>query len=159
MDSSVEDTLIMLAILNNHKKKRKKRIMWCREHFLLRSSRGEFHQTFSSLIRRRDETLFFNYLRMSYRTYDELKNLVLPRLQPIGCNYREPISAEEKLFLALRWVLFIYMPIYIFYNLSQFVTDINRMYLIKGPKLIIFEYHPGPLHLPHPSPNVLTTKT
>ncbi|GFO02113.1 hypothetical protein PoB_002861800 [Plakobranchus ocellatus] len=102
MDLSDEDTLIMLTMLNNRKKKRKRWIVCCREHFLLRSSRGEFHRTFCSLMTRRDETLFFNYIRMSYRTYEELKNLVLPHLQPNGCNYREPISAEEKLVLALR---------------------------------------------------------
>ncbi|GFO32944.1 hypothetical protein PoB_005944900 [Plakobranchus ocellatus] len=97
MDLSDENTLIMLTMLNNRKNKRKRRIMWCREHFLLRSSRGEFHRTFCSLMTRRDETMFFNYIRMSDRTYEELKNLVLPHLQPLGCNYREPISAEEKL--------------------------------------------------------------
>ncbi|GFO36069.1 PiggyBac transposable element-derived protein 2 [Plakobranchus ocellatus] len=74
MDSSDEDTLIMLIMLNNRKKKRKRRIMWCRETLLF-NGRGEFHRTFNSLMTHRDETLFFNYIRMSYRMYEELKNL------------------------------------------------------------------------------------
>ncbi|GFN93292.1 hypothetical protein PoB_001979800 [Plakobranchus ocellatus] len=88
MDSSDEDTRIMLTMLNNRKKKRKWPIMWCREHFLLRSSRGEIHRPFCSLMTHRDKTLFFNFIRMSYRTYEELKNIVPPHLQPIGCNYQ-----------------------------------------------------------------------
>ncbi|GFO31479.1 sodium-independent sulfate anion transporter [Plakobranchus ocellatus] len=83
MDWSDKYTLVMLTKLNNQKKKTR-RIMWYREHFLLRSSRKELYRTFCSLMTRRDETLLFNNIRMSYRMYEELKNLVLPHLQPIG---------------------------------------------------------------------------
>ncbi|GFO42863.1 hypothetical protein PoB_006936800 [Plakobranchus ocellatus] len=41
MDSSDEDTLIMLTML----KKRKRRIIWCREHFLLRNTKQQFEES------------------------------------------------------------------------------------------------------------------
>ena len=92
MDSSDEDTLVALVLLRKQRKKNK-RSFWCREHFLLRNRRGEFQRTFCSLMKFKDEKLFFNYLRMSYKTYEELKSLVLPHLQSRGCNWREPITA------------------------------------------------------------------
>ena len=103
MDSSDEDDCLILLLLR--RRKRKRHIIWSREHFLLRETRGEFHRTFRSLLDNPDEELFFNYTRMSYRTYDALKILVLEHLQPGQTNWRKSIEAEQKLIITLRLVL------------------------------------------------------
>ncbi|XP_064642854.1 uncharacterized protein LOC135497078 [Lineus longissimus] len=63
---------------------------------------GEYHRTFKNLMDHPDEKIFFNYMRMSYASYRELKDLILPHIRPIGSNWREPISGEEKLVLTIR---------------------------------------------------------
>ena len=90
-------------MLKHRKRKRDK--IWCREHFLLRETRGEYHRTFLHLRDNPDEELFFNYTRMTYRTYDALKSLVLEHLQSGQTNYRSSIEAEQKLIITLRLVL------------------------------------------------------
>ncbi|KAK3760772.1 hypothetical protein RRG08_056181 [Elysia crispata] len=103
MDTSDDERLILLFIRKKRKQRRKKkRSIWCREHFVLRATCGEYIRTFRSLLDNRDEALFFNYTRMTYDTYKELLALVLPLLQPVGANWRQPITGEEKLILTLR---------------------------------------------------------
>lgn len=103
MNSSDEEDVLILLLLRR-RRKRKRHLMWCRDHFLLRESRGEFHRTFRHLLENPDEELFFNYTRMSYRTYNALKSLVLERLKPDHSNWRKSIAAEEKLIVTLRLV-------------------------------------------------------
>ncbi|GFS24924.1 hypothetical protein ElyMa_005169900 [Elysia marginata] len=98
--SDEEDVLISLSL--RRRRKRKRQSIWCREHFLLRESRGEFQRTFLHLLDNPDEELFFNYTRMSYSTYNALKSLVLELLKPDHSNWRKSISAEEKLIITLR---------------------------------------------------------
>ena len=106
MNSSEDEMLAALLLLNNRRKRKRRqpRSVWCRDHFLMRNLNGEFHRTYMKLVDNRDEELFFNYMRMSYASFNELKRLLLPRIEPTGCNWREPISGEEKLVLTLRVV-------------------------------------------------------
>ena len=85
MNSSDEEDVLILLLLRRRRKRKRQRI-WCREHFLLRESRGEFQRTFRHLLENHDEELFFNYTRMSYSTYNALKSLVLERLKPDPCS-------------------------------------------------------------------------
>lgn len=102
-DSSDEEILALCLLYRRARRRNcSRRSIWCRDHYLLRPERGEFTRTFRYLMDNPDRELFFNYTRMSYETYAELKQLVLPHLQPIGTNYREAISGEEKLILTLR---------------------------------------------------------
>ena len=63
-----EEEAIILLLLRRRRPAR----IWSREHFLLRTERGEYHRTFLYLKDNRDDDLFWNYLRMSYRTFDIL---------------------------------------------------------------------------------------
>ena len=102
-DSSDEEILALFLLYRRAKKRNRSRpSLWCRDHYILRPERGEFTRTFRYLMDNPDSELFFNYTRMSYKTYADLKQVVLPHLQPIGTNYREAISGEEKLILTLR---------------------------------------------------------
>ena len=94
MDSSDEEDILILLLLKKRKRKRDK--IWCREHFLLREMRGEYHRTFLYLRDNPDVQLFFNYTRMSYRTYDALKSLVLEHLQSGQTNYRNSIEQKKS---------------------------------------------------------------
>ncbi|KAL8575909.1 hypothetical protein ACOMHN_027307 [Nucella lapillus] len=85
MDSSDEDDCLILLLLRRRKRKRHRR-----------ETRGEFHRTFRYLLDNPDEELFFNYTRMSYRTYDALKTLVLKHLQPGQTDWRKSIEAEQN---------------------------------------------------------------
>ena len=87
MNSSDEENVLILLLLRRRRKRRRQSI-WCREHCLLRESKGEFHRTFQHPLDNPDEELFFNYARMSYNTYNTLKSLVLERLKPHHSNCR-----------------------------------------------------------------------
>ena len=63
----------------------------------MRDVLGEFHTMYNNLIKNKDENVFFNYMRMSYSSYEELKELMLPHIRPNGTNFRTAISGEEKL--------------------------------------------------------------
>ena len=59
MDTSDAQRLILLFILKKTKQRRKKkRNIWCLEHFVLRATCGEYIRTFRSLLDNRDEALF-----------------------------------------------------------------------------------------------------
>lgn len=103
MDTSDEEDFALLLLAEEGKEiDRTHRSVWVRHHFQLRSKLGEFHTTFQSLMDHPDETLFFNYMRMSYESYQNLKDLILPHIQPVGSNWRPSISGEEKLVITIR---------------------------------------------------------
>ena len=94
----VEEEAVILLLL----RRRRPCKIWSREHFLLRTERGEYHRTFLYLKENRDDELFWNYMRMSYSTFDVLKRLVAEDLEPTKNNFRTAIEAEQKLVLTLR---------------------------------------------------------
>lgn len=102
MDSSDEEDVALFLLMEAEERHGKKRKTWVRQHFQMRPELGEFHTTFQNLIDHPDETVFFNYMRMSYNSYKILKNLILPHISPIGSNWRKPVSGEEKLVLTIR---------------------------------------------------------
>ena len=55
MDTSDDERLILLR-----RKKKRSRPIWCREHYVLRATCGEYIRTFRSLLDNRDEVLFFS---------------------------------------------------------------------------------------------------
>lgn len=77
-------------------KKRK----WVHEINLERMEFGEFHTLMPQL--RQDEKRFYLYFRMSSKNFDEILNLVNEDISKMDTNYREAISAEERLAIALR---------------------------------------------------------
>ena len=51
-----------------------------------------------------DPDAFFTYMRMNPTTFDELLEELRPHIERQSTNMREPISAEERLAVTLRWV-------------------------------------------------------
>ena len=105
MDSSEEEDFALLLLAEEEEEAaipRKNRHIWVRQHFEIRPVLGEFHTTYQNLLDHPDEGVFFNYMRMSYTSYKGLRDMILPHIRPIGSNWREPISGEEKLVLTIR---------------------------------------------------------
>ena len=51
---------------------------------------------------RRDEKRFYIYFRMPSECFDEILSLVKEDITKMDTNYREAISAEERLAITLR---------------------------------------------------------
>ena len=79
MDRSDEEdfALLLLADERNEDDRTQDDDRTQRHHFHLRLELGEIKTTFQSLMDHFDEALFFNYGRMSYKTYKDLNNTYL----------------------------------------------------------------------------------
>ena len=76
------------------------RDMWMHPMNVERPLKGEFHTLYKD--QRKYPDRFFENYRMSVDQFDFLLRLVTPLLQGVGSNFRESISAEQKLVLTLR---------------------------------------------------------
>ena len=90
-----EEIAILLLLVRRRRRRSRYRQIWTRDHFLLRTERGEYHRTFLYLKENRDDELFWNYMRMSYTTFDALKDMVAQELEPTQNNYRRAIESEH----------------------------------------------------------------
>ena len=64
-----------------------------------RAERGEFYILYKDLHEYPDR--FFDMYRMKPQQFDYLLNLVRTELTRRGCNYRQPLTAEERLVVTL----------------------------------------------------------
>ena len=67
-------------------------------------TKGEFYVLYPDL--RHFPPSFFRIYRMGVQKFDELLDLLTPRLRKKVVNFRGIISPEQKLVLTLRWVHF-----------------------------------------------------
>jgi hypothetical protein len=82
------------------RKRKKKRKFWVHPLLSDRSTKGLFNLFYNDL--RKYEDKFFNYLRMSIKSFDELLELLQQDLTGQQTNMRECISPVEKLVVTLR---------------------------------------------------------
>lgn len=102
----INNTLLLsLLLLRRSKKKAAQRKMWVREIYKQRKRHSVYFQLLNEM-RLNDNEKYFNYLRMSSTTFQNLLCVVGPKLNKVYC-VREPISAGERLSLTLRWVKYI----------------------------------------------------
>ena len=87
----------LLLLLNSDEKR-----LWVHPYNLDVHEKGEFFVTYPDL-RTYDEKFFRTY-RMSTRQFDNLLHLLRPVIEKNDNNYRETISAEERLVITLRYV-------------------------------------------------------
>lgn len=83
-------------------KKTKKRRFWARNIFLQRPLHGTFYTLFQELMK--DDELFFRYHRMTPARFEHLLSLVEDQITKKRTNFREPISARERLSVTLRFL-------------------------------------------------------
>lgn len=74
--------------------------MWVHPIVSERERKGIFHNLFFEI--RQDEDKFFNYVRMSMTSFDELLNTIKPNVTKTNTRMRTCIPAEEKLLITLR---------------------------------------------------------
>ena len=89
--------LLASFILENRQKKR------CFAVHEINKSRKQFG-TFYTLMPQlcADPEKFFNYVRMYPEQFNEVLEKVCPLIERPGCNWNEPISAEQCLVVMLR---------------------------------------------------------
>lgn len=73
---------------------------WIHPFFRERDA-GERFRTFYNNIRKH-ETKFFGYYRMSVKLFDELLQIMRPHLTKMNTQFRNAITAEERLTITLR---------------------------------------------------------
>lgn len=74
--------------------------MWVHEYNLHRDHDGEFLRVYKKMRNYPDK--FFNYARMSVESFDFLLNKVQDKLERTSTNFREAISAEQRLCITIR---------------------------------------------------------
>lgn len=94
--SSSDEELLLLLALKNKKKRRK----WVHEINQKREELGEFHHLCIELSTYEDR--FVNYFRMTREQFEEIHELVSPRISKMRTNWRKPIGTKERLAICLR---------------------------------------------------------
>ncbi|KAJ8913890.1 hypothetical protein NQ315_005687 [Exocentrus adspersus] len=94
--------LLSLLLITRRKNKRTPKRFWIRDIFKKRQQQGAYHNLLNEM-RLTDTEKYFNYLRMSSENFNNLLNIVGPKLFKIHC-VREPISIGERLALTLRYL-------------------------------------------------------
>ena len=98
----IKKKLCMLLLLRNRNKYKKR--MWVRQLFQERKRKGEFNLLVHDM-KLFDSEWFFRYFRMSPKTFEVLLSWVAPHISKKGTRMREPISAAERLSVALRYLV------------------------------------------------------
>ena len=93
------DVEIIAAILLLEKKGKKRRY-WVHPLLHKRPSIGEFHIRYNNL--RNYPEKFFNYYRMSIKTFDELINLIESDIVQKGNRRGNDITPHERLTITIR---------------------------------------------------------
>lgn len=96
----VEEAAIVALLIKRKKNKRKSREYWVHPLLQERRSKGMFKLFYEDV--RKYPRKFFNYARMSVRSFDELLCLLKPHITGTDTNMRPCVSPEEKLCITLR---------------------------------------------------------
>ncbi len=80
---------------------RRPRSCWTRQWLSRRLEYG-WYDTLMSELEREDAPTFRNFLRVDVALFRELLESVGPAMEPIGCNYRDPLPPGLKLAITLR---------------------------------------------------------
>lgn len=101
----VEEALLLALFIKrkHNKNKKRKRLHWVHPIVGDRLEKGNFHTLFHDLLKY--ESKFFNYFRMSSKSFFELHNLIKNDTKKEDTNMRRSISTEERLAVTLRYVL------------------------------------------------------
>lgn len=96
----VEEIALCYYVRRKNIRKKKKKKLWVHPFISDRSRSGLFSNLYNDL--RKFPEKFFNYVRMSIASFDELLELCRNDLTKQHTVLRKSISAEEKLFVTLR---------------------------------------------------------
>jgi hypothetical protein len=100
MFSSSDEEELLHAIAKSQQKRKR---IWVHEINKKRENYGKYHRLCRELESHEDR--FYLYFRMSQDSFEELYQLILPRIEKITTNWRKPISARERLAICLRYAI------------------------------------------------------
>jgi len=90
-ESSVEEGLLLLLVVRKKSRKRER----VHETDESREYVGEYHRLCRELQSLEDR--FFTYFRMSRDCFEELHQLLEPKISKVVTNWRRPICSKERL--------------------------------------------------------------
>lgn len=98
----VEEAILLYSLIKKKNKpaKRTERIYWVHPIVQSRNEKGHFTCLFTDLLK--SEQKFFNYFRMSSKSFFELHDLIKRSVKKETTNMRRPISTKERLAVTLR---------------------------------------------------------
>jgi len=97
----VEEALLLYCLIKRKRKyNKRKRLYWVHPIVGARLEKGNFNILFPDLLKY--ESKFFNFFRMSSKSYFELHNLIKDDTKKEDTNMRRSISTEERLAVTLR---------------------------------------------------------
>ena len=96
--------LILLLVRRRRRRRRRQRQFWVRAIFQTRRTRGEFHSLVNEM-RLGDHQSFYRYFHMSPQRFNHLLSSVGPTITLQTTNFRQPISAGERLAIAPRYLV------------------------------------------------------
>ena len=91
--------LVAALVLTSFEKKKRKRRLWTKEYLLLRNKLSNI-QILGAL----EPKDLRNYLRMGDAQFENLLQLVTPFIQKQNTNFRNSVSARERLTVTLRYL-------------------------------------------------------
>ena len=122
--SSDEEVLVLCLALKaeeeENEEKEAKRAMWVHDMCAARDEEGEYRTLFPHL--KNDNTKFFQYFRMSYEKFCELRSHIEGDITKQDTTFRRSISTEERLAVTLRWVIKVSSMLSAIMNLHVQVT-------------------------------------
>eukprot|EP00794_Sanderia_malayensis_P002344 gene2343-2699_t len=86
------------------KKKARRRSVWCKKWLKNRESSGLYNSLVNEL-RLADRCDYRRIMRMNTDAFEELLEKVCPFIEGQSTNMRQPISAEEKIAVTLRFLV------------------------------------------------------
>ena len=122
--SSDEEVLVLCVALKaeeENEEKEAKRTMWVHDICAARDEEGEYRTLFLHL--KNDNTKFFQYFRMSYEKFCELRSHIEGDITKQDTTSRGSISTEERLAVTLRWVIKVSFPL--IFNVFHFMYYYN----------------------------------
>ncbi|KAM9544689.1 uncharacterized protein ACWYII_035983 [Salvelinus alpinus] len=94
--------MVVIALLGRDQPRRKRRSVWVQRWLKSRKQAGEFHRLIQELRLFGEE--FQSYFRLDRSEFDHLLQMVGARIARMDTNYRESISAVERLAICLRFL-------------------------------------------------------
>ncbi|VVC35624.1 Hypothetical protein CINCED_3A004501 [Cinara cedri] len=98
--SDEEELLLLYAVVESQQKGKR---IWVRGINKKRENYGEYHRLCRQLESHEDR--FYLYFRMSQDSFEELYELILPRIEKKTTNWRKPIHTRERLAICLRYAI------------------------------------------------------
>lgn len=95
-----EEALLLLLLERRRQKKRKKRKFWVHPIVEDRVKFGQYQTLYHKLRNYPDK--FFQFLRMSVNSFDELLHTIGPIISKSNTIMRRSISSEERLVMCIR---------------------------------------------------------